>query len=94
MARRSIGRIVAIAPLMILTLFSAPGGIRVAAADDCPDAEVVFARGTGEPVGPGGAEEADVPQRAGHRATCGIFTTSKRILRPASSKIANQERRM
>jgi len=58
MTRRNIGRIVAIAPLMILTLFSAPGGIRVAAADGCPDAEVVFARGTGEPVGPGGAGQA------------------------------------
>ncbi|MDT5049329.1 MAG: cutinase [Mycobacterium sp.] len=58
MTRRSIGRIVAIAPLMILTLFSAPGGIRVATADGCPDAEVVFARGTGEPVGPGGAGQA------------------------------------
>ena len=61
MTRRSIGRIVAIvaiAPLMILTLFSAPGGIRVATADQCPDAEVVFARGTGEPVGPGGAGQA------------------------------------
>ena len=48
MTRRSIVRIVAIAPLMILTLFSAPGGIRVATADGCPDAEVVFARGTNE----------------------------------------------
>jgi cutinase len=43
---------------MILTLFSAPGGIRVAAADGCPDAQVVFARGTGEPVGVGGAGQA------------------------------------
>jgi cutinase len=58
MTRRSIGRIVASAPLMILTLFSAPGGIRVAAADGCPDAQVVFARGTGEPVGVGGAGQA------------------------------------
>ncbi|MGO9070470.1 MAG: cutinase family protein, partial [Mycobacterium sp.] len=39
---------------MILPLFSASTGISVAAADGCPDAEVVFARGTGEPVGPGG----------------------------------------
>jgi cutinase len=30
----------------------------VAGADGCPDAEVVFARGTGEPVGPGGPGQA------------------------------------
>jgi cutinase len=58
MTRRSIGCIVANAPLMILTLFGAPAGIPIAAADGCPDAEVVFARGTGEPVGPGGPGQA------------------------------------
>jgi cutinase len=58
MTRRNIGRIVAGAPLMILPLFSASTGISVAAADGCPDAEVVFARGTGEPVGPGGPGQA------------------------------------
>ena len=58
MTRRSLGRIVASAPLMILPLFSASTGISVAAADGCPDAEVVFARGTGEPVGPGGPGQA------------------------------------
>jgi cutinase len=39
-------------------LSTAPLGIRIAAADQCPDAEVVFARGTGEPVGPGGPGQA------------------------------------
>lgn len=54
MTRRSI----ASAPLMVLTLFSAPTAMSVAGADGCPDAEVVFARGTGEPVGPGGPGRA------------------------------------
>jgi cutinase len=58
MTRRSIGRIVVGATLMVLALTSAPGGIPVAAADGCTDAEVVFARGTGEPVGPGGPGQA------------------------------------
>ncbi len=58
MTRRSIGRGIASAPLMILTLFSAPVGMPTAVADGCPDAEVVFARGTGEPVGPGGPGQA------------------------------------
>ena len=58
MTRRSIGRGIASAPLMVLTLFSAPTAMSVAGADGCPDAEVVFARGTGEPVGPGGPGQA------------------------------------
>jgi cutinase len=58
MTRRSVGRIVAGAPLMVLAFFTAPAGVPVAAADGCPDAEVVFARGTGEPVGPGGPGQA------------------------------------
>lgn len=58
MTRRSIGRTVASAALMVLTLLSAPVGIPAATADGCPDAEVVFARGTGEPVGPGGPGQA------------------------------------
>jgi len=58
MTRRSIGRIVVSAPLMVLALSSAPGGIPGAAADGCADVEVVSARGTGEPVGPGGPGQA------------------------------------
>ena len=58
-----MSRIVAGAPLMVFALLSAPAMIvgangPVAAADGCPDAEVVFARGTGEPVGPGGPGQA------------------------------------
>jgi cutinase len=58
MTRRSVGRIVAGAPLMVLAFLTAPAGVPVATADGCPDAEVVFARGTGEPVGPGGPGQA------------------------------------
>jgi cutinase len=58
MTRRSVGRIVAGAPLMVLAFLTTPAGVPVAAADGCPDAEVVFARGTGEPVGPGGPGQA------------------------------------
>jgi cutinase len=58
MTRRSVGRIVAGAPLMVLAFLTAPAGVPVAAADGCPNAEVVFARGTGEPVGPGGPGQA------------------------------------
>jgi cutinase len=58
MRRRSIAHIVGAALLMVWTLVSAPVGIRVAVADQCPDAEVVFARGTGEPPGVGGAGQA------------------------------------
>jgi cutinase len=54
MTRRSVAG----APLMVLAFLTAPAGVSVAAADGCPDAEVVFARGTGEPVGPGGPGQA------------------------------------
>ncbi|WP_343574393.1 cutinase family protein [Mycobacterium sp.] len=58
MTSRSAARIVAGAPLMVFAFFAAPAVTPVAAADGCPDAEVVFARGTGEPVGPGGPGQA------------------------------------
>jgi cutinase len=58
MTRRSIGRSIASAALMVLTLLSASTAMPVAGADECPYAEVVFARGTGEPVGPGGPGQA------------------------------------
>jgi cutinase len=53
-----MARIVAGAAMMIFAFFTAPAVIPLAAADGCPDAEVVFARGTGEPVGPGGPGQA------------------------------------
>jgi cutinase len=58
MSRRSIARIVGFALVMAWALSTAPVSSRVAFAEPCPDAEVVFARGTGEPVGPGGAGQA------------------------------------
>src|ERR1700761_1057927 len=61
MTSRSLARIVAGAPLMGFAFFTAPAAgplAPTATADGCPDAEVVFARGTGEPVGPGGPGQA------------------------------------
>jgi cutinase len=58
MTSRSVARIVAGAPLMVLAFLTAPGSGPTASADECPNAEVVFARGTGEPVGPGGPGQA------------------------------------
>lgn len=58
MSRRRIARIVVTTLVTMGALLTTPLGIRAAAADPCPDAEVVFARGTGEPVGPGGPGQA------------------------------------
>jgi cutinase len=61
MTSRSVARIVAGAPLMVFAFLTAPASGLLgptASADDCPNAEVVFARGTGEPVGPGGPGQA------------------------------------
>src|SRR6201992_3853251 len=58
MTRRNVGRTVAGAPLMVLAFLTAPAGVPGAAAVGSPDVEVVCARGTGEPVGPGGPAQA------------------------------------
>jgi cutinase len=58
MSRRNIVRIVGFALVMIWALAAIPMSLQVAMAQPCPDAEVVFARGTGEPVGPGGPGQA------------------------------------
>jgi cutinase len=58
MSSRSFARIVVTALVMVCALSTAPAATRVAFADPCPDAEVVFARGTGEPPGPGGPGQA------------------------------------
>ncbi len=58
MRRRNIARIVSTWLMMVGVLATAPVGARVAFADPCPDAEVVFARGTGEPPGVGGVGQA------------------------------------
>jgi cutinase len=57
MSSRSIARIVGTA-LVMAALSTAPVAMQVAVADQCPDVEVVFARGTGEPPGVGGAGQA------------------------------------
>jgi len=58
MSSRSFARIVGAALVAVWALSTAPAAMRVAFADPCPDAEVVFARGTGEPPGVGGAGQA------------------------------------
>jgi cutinase len=58
MGIRSFSHIVVTSPLTVWALSIAPVAVPVAFADPCPDAEVVFARGTGEPPGVGGAGQA------------------------------------
>ena len=60
MIRRRIAPIVGTALVLAWALSTAPVGLRVAHADSCPDAQIVFARGTGEPPGIGGAGQAFV----------------------------------
>jgi cutinase len=57
MNRGTAARIAGIALTMMAALSTTPC-TRIAVAEPCPDAEVVFARGTGEPVGPGGPGQA------------------------------------
>jgi cutinase len=59
-ARRSWRTAVIAAVLAAGTLLIQPGGISSASADPCPDIEVVFARGTGEPPGLGRVGESFV----------------------------------
>ncbi len=54
--RRFTGVLVAVFTALVLMSTPAP----IANADPCPDAEVVFARGTGEPPGVGGVGQAFV----------------------------------
>jgi cutinase len=59
MTGRRIARLLGIAGLTILTtVLGAP--VPAASAQPCPDVEVVFARGTGEPPGVGGVGQAFV----------------------------------
>lgn len=46
--------------ILAAALLGAPLDRPSASADPCPDAQVVFARGSGEPVGPGGVGQAFV----------------------------------
>ncbi|MEB3032919.1 cutinase family protein [[Mycobacterium] nativiensis] len=60
MISRDTVRTVAAAVLLTGTLVGAPAAMPVAAAEPCPDTEVVFARGSGQPVGLGDVGEAFV----------------------------------
>ncbi|EUA24780.1 cutinase family protein [Mycobacterium xenopi 3993] len=55
MTMHDIARMLGIAGGTLWALVSAPGLTASAHADQCPDTEVVFARGTGEPPGVGGS---------------------------------------
>lgn len=56
-----IGRLLAAALALVASaLLSTPIGVPAASAEPCPDIEVVFARGTGEPPGVGGVGQAFV----------------------------------
>lgn len=55
---RNIARFLGAALAMTWALLSTPIDIPSASADPCTDAEVVFARGTGEPPGVGGVGQA------------------------------------
>ncbi|MBS4727792.1 cutinase family protein [Mycobacterium sp. SM1] len=60
MLARNLARLLGVAALMACALPVAPGDHPSAAADPCPDSEVVFARGTGEPPGVGRVGQAFV----------------------------------
>ncbi|MBS9533562.1 cutinase family protein [Mycobacterium sp. M1] len=60
MLSRAVTRCVAPAIVLTGALLSAPAGVPITAAAPCPDAEVVFARGSGQPVGLGDVGDAFV----------------------------------
>ncbi|EUA39340.1 cutinase family protein [Mycobacterium avium subsp. avium 2285 (R)] len=52
MKTHRIGRLLGLGSSALITaagLLGAPAAVPVASADDCPDVEVIFARGTNEP---------------------------------------------
>ncbi|WP_109403005.1 cutinase family protein [Mycolicibacter heraklionensis] len=57
---RNTVRTFAAAAMLTGTLVAAPVGLPLAIAEPCPDAEVVFARGSGQPVGLGDVGDAFV----------------------------------
>ncbi|WP_096867555.1 cutinase family protein [Mycolicibacter icosiumassiliensis] len=57
---RNTVRTFAAAVMLTGTLVTAPVGLSTATAESCPDAEVVFARGSGQPVGLGDVGDAFV----------------------------------
>ncbi|MCW2688539.1 MAG: Cutinase, partial [Mycobacterium sp.] len=84
---RHITRFLGAAVVAASALLSTPIGIPPASADPCPDVEVVFARGTGEPPGVGGVGQAFVDSlrsQVGGRSL-GVYAVNY----PASSDFAN-----
>lgn len=59
-ARLRAGRVTVATVILVSTgiLFCQTGAVQIAMADDCPDVEVVFARGTNEPPGLGRVGDA------------------------------------
>jgi len=57
---RNTVRTFAVTVMLTGTLVAAPAGLPSAAAEPCPDTEVVFARGSGQPVGLGDVGDAFV----------------------------------
>jgi len=53
-------RLAALAAALVTAALSSPSALPAASAEPCPDVEVVFARGTGEPPGVGGVGQAFV----------------------------------
>ncbi|MGV0624874.1 cutinase family protein [Mycolicibacter minnesotensis] len=60
MTLRNAVRTVAATVMLTGTLVAAPAGMPAATAEPCPDAEVIFARGSGQPVGLGDVGDAFV----------------------------------
>ncbi|ABK67856.1 cutinase family protein [Mycobacterium avium subsp. hominissuis] len=63
MKTHRIGRLLGLGSSALITaagLLGAPAAVPVASADDCPDVEVIFARGTNEPPGMGRVGDAFV----------------------------------
>jgi cutinase len=88
MSARHIGRVLGLALAVAASaLLSTPIGVPTASAEPCPDIEVVFARGTGEPPGAGGVGQAFVDSlrsQVGNRSV-GVYAVNY----PASGDFAD-----
>lgn len=84
---RSTVRTFAAAAMLTGTLVAAPTGLPAAVAEPCPDAEVVFARGSGQPVGLGDVGEAFVGSL--HEQLAGLNVNVYPVEYPASTDYRN-----
>lgn len=80
-------RTFAAAVMLTGTLVAAPVGMPSAAAEPCPDAEVVFARGSGQPVGLGDVGDAFVGSL--HEQLSGLNVNVYPVEYPASTDYHN-----